>query len=55
MECDSIMYCIHEVEANLLINFILIVFLSNGYNIPFILIFRLSSTMGRCYCGTMHC
>ena len=36
MECDSIMYCICGAEANLFINFIVSVFLSNGYKISVI-------------------
>ena len=39
-------------EENVFISFILNVFLSNGYNIYFIVIFKLSSTMVRCDCGT---
>ena len=41
---DSIMYFIYGAEADVLINFILSVFPSNGYNISFILTYKLSST-----------
>ena len=38
------MYCISGAEADIFINFMWSVFLSNGNNIPFIFIFRLSPT-----------
>ena len=40
------MYYIYKEEADVFINFMLSVFLSNSYNISFILTFKLSSING---------
>ena len=48
------MYCIYWAEADVFINFMLSVFLSNGHNIPFIFLsLSYHLQMGRCDCGTL--
>ena len=47
MLCGGKMYCIYGAEADVFINFMLSLFLSNGYNIPFIFIFKLLPTNGQ--------
>ena len=50
------MYCIYGAEVDVFINFMLSLCLSNGHNIPFIFIFKLSSSNGQMclpYCGLL--
>ena len=47
------MYCIYGAEADVFINFMWSMFLSNGCNFPFIFIFKVSPTDGQVW--LWHC